>query len=150
MRHLKIYYLFALSFILISCGKFSEITVGEINGVTIKGFEENAMIIALSIPVNNPTHHKITLSDFNTKVTMNNQYLGKVNSSDPVILMANSQQVYDLVLEVRLANVFGTALTLMNMKKGQRVLFRIEGSMNARTFLVKKKLEINESREVTF
>ena len=149
MRHIKIYFLVLLPFFFISCGDFSNITIGEITGLTIKGFEENAMIVELSVPVNNPTMHKITVSDFDTKVFMSNQYLGKVTSKEPVVLKANSFEVYDLVLEVRLANVFGTALTLMNLKSGQKVLFRLEGTVQSRALLIKRKIDINESREVT-
>ncbi|RPJ73161.1 MAG: hypothetical protein EHM20_12705 [Alphaproteobacteria bacterium] len=148
MRHLKIYSLFLLLFFSVSCGNYSKITIGQINGVVIKGFEGNALIVSVRVPVDNPTRHKITISDFDTKIFMNNQYLGKMILSDPLVLKAKSDQVYDLLMEIRLANLFGTALNIMNLKSGQIVLFRLEGTVQSRSLLLRRKIEINESREV--
>jgi LEA14-like dessication related protein len=149
MRHLKIFYLLLLPIFVISCGNFSEITIGDINDLSVKGFEENAMIVSLNLLVENPTLRKITVYDFDTKVFINNQYLGKATLRDPIILKAKSNEIHNVVFEIRLANIFGTALTLMNFQKGQKVLFMLDGNAYARTLLIRKKIEIKESREVT-
>jgi LEA14-like dessication related protein len=150
MKHLNIYLLLIVSLVVFSCGRFSDIIVGDVSGVNIKGFEENALVVELNVPIDNPTIHKIRLNKFDAKVYMNNQYLGKANNKFPLVLNSKSSQVYTLVLEIRLANVFGTAMNIMTIRKGQKVKFRIDGSLSARTFLVCKKIEISESREVTF
>lgn len=150
MHQLKTCLLFLTLLLLASCGKFSEITIGDISGVTLKGFENDALIVTLQLPIENPTTHRITVKDFDTKIFLNNQYLGKINTREPIVIKAKSNEVHDLVLDVRIANFFGTALNLMNLQKGQKVLFRLEGNVSARTFFMRKRIEINESREVVF
>jgi LEA14-like dessication related protein len=140
---------FILLILLCSCGRFSEITVGEINGLTINGFEENALVMTLSVPIGNPTLHRITITDFDTRLYMNAQYIGKITSVDAIVLTPRSKMQHDLVLHVRMANFIGTAIGIMNLKKGQKVNFRLEGTVMARTRLMKKKIYINEIREVT-
>jgi len=142
-----VFFLFIVIFS--SCGRFSEITVGDIHGVTIRGFEENALVVMLSVPVENPTMHRITITDFDTRLYMNSQYVGNITSVDAVILPPKSEMVHDMVLHVRLANFIGTAIGLMNLTKGQKVNFRLEGTVSARTFLARRKIAINEAREVT-
>ncbi len=141
------YFLFLV--LLTSCGRFSEITVGEIHGVTIKGFEENSLVVTFYIPIENPTLHRITISDFDTRLFMNSQYVGKISSADVIVLPSRSNMVHEITMHVRLANFLGMAIGIMNLKKGQNVNFRIEGTVSARTVLVKRKIEIDEVRNVT-
>lgn len=131
-----------------SCGNFSKITVGEVKDFTVNGFEDNALLASVSVPVDNPTHHKITITDIDLKVYMNNQYLGKVNTIEPVVLPSKSYGNYNIDLKVRVANFFGAALTLMSLQKGQVIVFRMEGTVGARSMLMKKNFEISEERKV--
>jgi LEA14-like dessication related protein len=150
MKHPNIYFLFLILLLMQSCGKFSAISVGEISEVSVKGFEDNALVVSLSVMIDNPTIHRIVVSDFDTKVFMNEQYIGKIACKDPIVLKARSNEIHRLSMQIRLANIFGTALHLMNMPKGQKVLFRLEGSISGRTAIIKRKVEVNESREITF
>ena len=131
-----------------SCGNFSKITVGEVKDFTVNGFENNALLASVSVPVDNPTHHKITITEMDLKVYMNNQYLGKLNTIEPVVLPSKSYGKYDIDIKIRVANFFGAALTLMSLQKGQVIIFRMEGSVGARSMLLKKNFEICEERKV--
>jgi LEA14-like dessication related protein len=144
----KIVFILIVTFISTSCGNFSKIAIGEINGITIKGIEDNALIVAVRIPVENPTLHKITITDFDSKVYINDQYLGKVLIDDKIVFPSKSDAVYDVDLNIRLANFFGAALTMMNLRSGQRIKIRMEGELSARSALMKRKIPVNETREV--
>jgi LEA14-like dessication related protein len=146
IRKLNIFLLLIVLFT--SCGNFSKITVGEIKDLTVNGFKDNALLASVNIPVDNPTHHKITITEIDMKVYMNNQYLGKVNAVDPIILPSKSYSNYNVDLKIRVANFFGAALTLMNLQKGQVIYFRMEGEVSGRSMLIKKKFEISEERKV--
>lgn len=141
---------FTLGILLIfsSCGGFSDIVVGEVQEVNIRGFEDNALLVDVRLPVENPTLHRITILDIDSKVYLGNQYLGRVTSVERIVLKANSKDIYDLSLRIRLANVFGTAFTLMKLKSGQKALIRVEGTITARTMVLKKKIPFEETREV--
>ena len=149
MIRLKYFSYFLFIVFLTSCGRYSEIVVGEINGVTINGFEENSLVVTLRVPVENPTCHRITISEFDTRLYMNSQYVGKLTSSDVVVLPPKSDMVHDMVLKVRMANFLGTAIGIMSLKKGQVVNFKLEGTVTARSVLIKRKIPVNEVRDVT-
>jgi len=134
--------------ILASCGNFSEISVGEVRDLKIKGIEDNALLVSISLPVENPTLHKITITDLDSKVYVNNQYLGIILMDDKLILPSRSQELYHVDLKIRLANLFGAALSMMNLRRGQRIIFRLEGELKARSALVKRKIPIKETRQV--
>ncbi len=143
----KYIYLLA-TIVFASCSNFSNIRVGEVKEFTVNGFDNNALMVAVQVPIENPTIHKITVTDMDLKVYMNNQYLGKVNSVEPIILPANTNDHYNIDLKVRVANFFGAALTLMSLKNGQIINFRMEGTIGTRSMLIKKNIEIREERKV--
>jgi LEA14-like dessication related protein len=150
LLNLKACFIFLSALLLASCGKYSQITIGDVTKVSIKGFEDNALIVSLNLQIDNPTISRIVVKNFDTKLYINNQYLGKLTSQEPIVIQAKSNEVHELVLNVRIANFFGAALNLLNIQSGQKVLFRIEGDLTARSCLMRKKIEINESREVVF
>ncbi len=148
MKILKKTGCFLIILLCFACGNFSKIEVGEVKEFTLKGFEDNALAIAITVPIENPTMHKIAITDIDFRVYMNNQYLGRVNSVEQIILPSNSSDKYNIDLKVRVANFFGAALTLMNLKSGQVINFRLEGTIDARSMLIKKTIEISEERKV--
>lgn len=144
----KIFLFVFVGALLTSCGNFSKIVIGDISGVNIKGLEDNALVVSVRLPVENPTLYKITVTELDSKVFMNDQYLGKIIMEDKIVFPAKSNEVHDIDLNIRLANIFGAAITMMKLRSGQRINFRLEGELTARSALLKRKIPFSEVREV--
>jgi len=142
------YLLFIALLFLSSCGRFSEVTIGDISGLTVQGIQNDALIVVVNIPVENPTHHRITINEVDLRMSMNKQYVGKILLNDKIIIPANSDEIHEVSLKVRMANLITTGLFMMNMKKGQKVQFRLEGSVTARSLMIKREILVDELREV--
>ncbi len=133
---------------LISCGKISETEITNINSFKIKGFEGNALAVEADLSIKNPSGHRIHIKDIDAKIYIDKNYLGRINSIDPVSIKPRSSDIYAFVLYIRMANPLGAALTVMNLKQGQRINIKIEGEITARTSLIKRKIDIKEERSV--
>lgn len=144
----KIMFLLFTGFVISSCGKISQIEVGDVNDFKIKGFEGNALVVELTVPVKNPSGHKISLISIDARLSINNNFLGLINSIDTVFIPRKSSGIYKLVLSVRLVNPLGAAITIMNLQKGQKIKIKIEGDFTARSGGVRKKIGINEERSL--
>jgi LEA14-like dessication related protein len=131
-----------------SCSEFSDVKINDIKDVEVKGFEENSFLVSVKLDVDNPSRHKIEITEINTKVFINNQYIGKLLSAEPIVFPSRSSDEYSILLRVRLNNILGTAFAMMQLKNGNKVHVRLEGELTARTFLLKKKIPINESRDI--
>jgi LEA14-like dessication related protein len=131
-----------------SCGKISQIEVGEVNNFQIKGFEENALLVELTLPVTNPSRHKISVIGIDAKIYINQDYLGHINSIDTIVIPRKSSGNYAVLLRVRMANPLGAALTVMNFRQGQKINLKIEGDITTKASFIRKKLEIMEERNV--
>ena len=150
MNRLKSLLWILILLVLAGCGRYKNIEVGDLQDYAIKGFDENALIVTLKIPVNNPSIYRITISDLDTRMFVNGQYIGKVFTDQQVVLPSRSEQIHELELRVRLANFLATAGSLMSIRRGDEVVLRLEGTFHARTFLFKKEIEVNESRKVIY
>jgi LEA14-like dessication related protein len=149
MIKIKLYFtLVILGLLLVSCGKLSEIKVGDVDKITVNGFEDNAVLISAEIAVINPTINRITITGFDTRVYLNEQYLGKVNSVEHIVIRSKSSEKYNIVFNIRLSNFLGTALAMMKFREGNKINIRIEGTITARSLLIRHKINVSESREL--
>jgi LEA14-like dessication related protein len=131
-----------------SCDAFSEVEVGEIKDFRLNGFSNNALLVTIILPVTNPSGYPITLVDIDTRIFINDMYLGQLNSEEKLLIPSRSKNNYEMKFNIRVANFFGTALTLMNMKAGQQIRVRLEGTLKARSLLITRKIPIDENRTV--
>jgi LEA14-like dessication related protein len=149
MVKIKLYlFLIILLLLQFSCGKLSEIKVGDVDNITVKGFEENALLISAEIAVSNPTINRITITGFDTRVYLNEQYLGKINSVEHIIIKSKTSEKYNIVFNVRLSNFLGTAFAMMNLREGNKIHIKIEGVITARSLLIKHRINVSESRDI--
>lgn len=144
----KYIYLFLVLIIAVSCSNYSDVILGEPEEVTVIGFEENFLKIHIAIPIENPTPYKIQILDIDTKVFLNDRYIGKLVVDENITIHRKESHIYKLPVKIRLANLFGTAFIMMTLKKGQEVDVRFEGTVTGKSMLIKKTYEINESRKI--
>jgi LEA14-like dessication related protein len=143
------FFLAIFALFLVSCGRLSEIQVGDVNNITVKGFEDNALLVSADLSISNPTINKITITEFDTHVYLNDQFLGKMNSVEHIVIHAKSSEKYTIVFNIRLSNFLGTAFAMMNLKEGNKIKIKIEGTITARSLLVKHKIDVSESRNLS-
>ncbi len=134
---------------LASCGNFESISIGDPSEVKLMGFEENYLKLLIKLPVDNPTHHKIGFSDVDLKVFLNGNYIGKIIMDESLVIERNRSKEYELPVKIRLANILGTAFIMMNMRQGQKAEIRIEGSITAKSFMLKRSIEVKETKRIT-
>jgi len=147
MVNIKLNFLLVFCALLVfSCGKLSEIKVGNVDNIIVNGFEDNSVLISAEISINNPTINKITITGFDTRVYLNDQYLGKINSVEHIVIHSKTSEKYKILFNVRLSNILGTAFAMMNLKEGNKINVRVEGLITARSLLIKRKINVSESR----
>ncbi len=133
-----------LIFLFASCGNFENIEFGDPQDFKVKGFEDNFLMVNVNVPVKNPTIYRINLKEIDVRVFLNGKYIGKLLIDDNVIIKGKESRTCELPVKVRLNNLLGAAFIMMNLKKGQQVEVKFEGTITAKTFLLKKTVEIDD------
>jgi LEA14-like dessication related protein len=140
--------LFFSSLIFSSCGKFEDIKLGDLQEVQVLGFEDNYLKLSVSIPIENPTIHRITIKNIDLRVFINQQYIGKLVVDENIAINPISNKVYTMPVKIRIANILNMAFIMMNLSKGKLVDFSFEGNVVVKTMLITRNFEIKESRSV--
>ncbi len=148
MKPFRLIFLLLCIGLLTSCGKYNEIEIVRVSDIQIKGFDDNALQVSLKLDIDNPSLHRIKISDMDTRLFLNGGYIGKIATDTPVVLKPRSNESYPIDLRIRLANFIGTAMQLMALKTGQQVQIRLEGTVTAKTWMMKKTIAVNESRQI--
>ncbi len=131
-----------------SCGKISDIEIGNIESVKLNKGNSSTLNIEARIPVNNPSSHRIKVQAIELKTFINDRYLGKLTCHDKIIIKPKSNKIYTLNFDVKISNIFTATLLLMNPH--QHIKLGLQGTVKAQTCLVTKKIKIDEVRKVSF
>jgi len=144
----QIYFILAVAALLSSCSNFENIEIGNPRNITMQGFEDNFLKIKVELPVKNPTLHRIQLLELDVKVFLNNQYIGKLIVDEEITIKGKRQSVLALPVKIRLSNILNTAFIMMSLKKGNEAEIRFVGNVIARSALIKRTVQIDESRKI--
>lgn len=140
--------LFALVTLFSACGNIENIVIGDPEEVQVKGFEDNYLTVTAKIPVENPSIYTIKIEEIDVKVFLNGRYMGKLVVDDVIKIKRKESLTYDLPVKIRLANLFGAAFVMMNMKQGQEVNIRLQGTITAKSMFITRKFDIDESKKL--
>jgi LEA14-like dessication related protein len=143
-----LFFILITSLFFTSCGNFEGITLGELKEVKVSGFEDNFLKLNVTVPIDNPTVHRINIKEIDVRVFINQQYIGKLMVDEHILIRPKSEEIYSLPVKIRLANILNTAFIMMNLSKGQQVQFGFEGNIAVRTMLITRNIEIKETRSI--
>lgn len=130
-------------FILGSCGKSDDIAIHGLKGFKIRGVQNGHILINLNLKIENPNKRTITISKIHFKTWLKERELGTLNNSKKVVLKPNSNEVYEIPIEITLrtqADIF----KLMNLKSDIFEQLTIEGFIKGRSFCFSKKVRIEK------
>lgn len=130
-------------FILGGCGKSNDIAIHGLKGFKIRGVQNGHILINLNLKIENPNKRTITISKIHFKTWLKDRELGTLNNSKKVVLMPNSNEVYEIPIEITLrtqADIF----KLMNLKSDILEQLTIEGFIKGRSFCFSKKVKIEK------
>lgn len=143
-----LFVLFASILLFNNCSNIENIEIGEPKEVKINGFEDNYLSISAQIPVENPSNYSIKIKEIDVKVFLNGRYMGKLVVDDVIKIKRKETLVYDLPVKIRLANILGAAFVMMNMKQGQNIEVRMEGTVKAQSMFITREFPIDETKNI--
>jgi hypothetical protein len=142
----KIHRYFYLSFIILtmwSCTK-DPIEFGDIKSFKIEKFENNQMLCNADIDIKNKGYFDVEINEGELHAYTDNTDLGLVKLTQPLEIKGNSEQQYSLNFMVEITNPEAGMFSLIDRLTGKKPVYSLKGSINAKSFLVNKKINVNE------
>lgn len=135
-------------FLIISCGKLSEVEIQGADNFKYVGFKDNYVTFQADIKVNNPSHHKITVKEINAKLLVNDIYLGRLQNDEVIHIMPLSDDYITVSFRLRIANVLSGLSTIARLYNQKNLKVEVNGYVIARTALYRKKINISETTRI--
>ena len=104
-QHLVKYLYIILILLLSGCANFENIEVGDIENIKFNGFKDNTLELEIDVPILNPNKFGFKIKEINVRTTINNYYLGRLETNDVIIIPAKSNMIHNLKCRLRIANI---------------------------------------------
>lgn len=141
LRNLILFLLLGVAFA--SCSKFKEIDIKGVKDVKFKGMQDGVIFLNLTFDVNNPNSMNIVIKNFQFNAWLNNRELGKLVSTDKIILLADTRADYEVPVEIKLRTA-ADAFKLLGSGKKLMSMITVEGYIKGGRFPIVKKIKISK------
>lgn len=137
------YYIFLIIIFVSSC-KIKKIEIGKFENYRLVNVGENKANIEFSVPVSNPNNFGFTISKINLDILLNDKEIGKVNKLNKIRIPAKSNQLYPILLELKLDKTVSSIPSLMAGLMKNKIGVKTKGYIKVRKFLISKKFPIDQ------
>ena len=145
---IKIYLIAIISIFLFSSCDVKEISVGNIEGISIVEMNKDYIDVDILIPIKNPNNFgfKVTKADIN--IEMNGVSLGKVSKFKKVKIPANSNDTHKFSVRVKMEDMKQGGLAFLGSLLSNKAGLNMKGYIKARSFLITKKIDVDYNKNV--
>lgn len=141
-------FLLILAVLFAGCKGFNAIEITHIDQFELNGIEDDAISFSASIGIANPAGAGFKVREINLRVLADDSYLGLLTSNQEIKIPARSDSVYNMMFDLRFANLFSGASVLYNISRQEQVTVDLQGYVKTRAGLVFKKVDVQEHQVV--
>src|SRR6056297_1741908 len=142
----RIIIIFLLFPFLSSCLTKESVEIGDIQELQIDAVERNTVYMRISLPIENPNKYKISIEEIHLDFSLDDDHLGTLSSNKKIEIPAQSKELHQFEMELELKNAFLGALSLVQQFSKKNAEVNIEGWVNAKALLVRKKIPVSKSQ----
>jgi hypothetical protein len=134
--------------LLVSCKDLHDITFRGLDNVVLHGMENNKVSFSADVSMYNPSSVNIKVSEVNLKTIVDGTYLGTLTISEPIRIKAKTDSSYHTGFSLQIANLFSGGSALYSLSRKKQVTVEMQGFVRARSWLIFRKIAINEKRVI--
>ncbi|MGE0077716.1 MAG: LEA type 2 family protein [Bacteroidales bacterium] len=139
LRNIVLLVLVGLTFA--SCSKFKGIDIKGVKDVKFKGMQNGVIFLNLTFDVDNPNSKKIVIKNFEFNAWLNDRALGKLRSTEKIVLVPETRADYVVPVEIKLRTA-ADAFKLLGSGKKLLSMIKVEGYVKGGKFPIVKKIKI--------
>ena len=145
----KIFLFFAFfSIIFLTSCEVKEITVGDVQGVSITTMSKDYIDVEIMIPIKNPNNFGFKLVKADIDIEMNGVNLGKISKLKKIKIPANSNEVHTFSLRVSMDDLKLGGIAFLGSLLANKAGVNMKGYIKARAFLISRKVDVDYNKNV--
>jgi LEA14-like dessication related protein len=134
-----------LLILLSCCADFKDIEIGDPEGIRITGMKGNVVDLEMKIPVSNPRAVGFRIKEIDIKTSVNNSYLGRLSSDGTVVIPPKSNEIHNLRLKLRIANIIQGITLLLDIMNNKNIELQMEGYIKFKSLMIGRKINVEET-----
>ena len=131
-----------------SCTIVKPVKVGAVKTLKVNEFSFKKINLEVLLPIKNPNWVNFKITDIDLDVSLNNIKLGKINNGKEFNIKANSDEVHNFEIDVKLSNLLVGAFSLINSLQKNEIELNVVGYIKGKSLIFTKKVKINQTRNV--
>ncbi len=145
----KIVLIFIVSIFIFTSCKYKEITVGDVQNISISEMTDEYVAVDLFVPINNPNNFGFKISKINLNIGLNGVDLGKAYKMSKVKVPANSNNTYKFTIKVKLKSIANSSMAFLGAMLSNKAKLKLQGYIKAKAFVVgSKKIDVDMNKSV--
>lgn len=140
---------FLLAFLVQSCINYKDVQLKQVDNVKVTNVGKDGISLVVSVTVDNPNWFDINVTNTNLDFYLNGVNYGKAVLTEHIKINSGGEASYDLPMKVQYGNALGAGIsTLFGLisKKEQKI--KVEGTIEAKSFLVKRTLPLSLEKTI--
>ena len=131
-----------------SCLNVKPVELKEVKNVSISSIEDNKLNLEIELLIDNPNNKGFSVRDAELQISMGDVLLGELNEIKAFRIPAHSSKSHEIPLVVDLNHLEKNAKQLSKSLFKRGTSIHIKGYIKARSFLISKKIEIDEKTQL--
>ncbi len=126
--------------------RVNQVEIGDIERMSMEGFDANGLQLKVMIPVKNPNNFPFTITKMDIDININDYDLGTVNKISKIKVPANSDESHPVTFNIDLAGgILGGGLAMLRLYRASEYRVKLKGEIKVRSFLVWKTIPVDEN-----
>lgn len=134
-------------FIFTSC-QVKDITVGNIEGISIVEMNKDYIDVDILIPIKNSNNFGFKITKADISLEMSGVSLGKITKFKKVKVAANSNETHKFSVRVKMEDIKQGGIAFLGSLLSNKAGLKMNGYIKARSFFITKKIDVDYNKSV--
>lgn len=149
MLSLRFFVVLVFGLLLQSCIAYKDVQLKQVDNVKVNNVGKDGISLVVTVTVDNPNWFDINITNTDLDFYLNGVSYGKAILTESVKLKSGGEASYDLPMKVQYGNAIGAGITtLFGLISKKEQTIKVEGTIEARSFLVKRTLPLSLEKNI--
>lgn len=135
----------------VSCVSYEEVQVTDIKDLELQGFSSKEISISAQVEIANPNKYDISVTDSEFSISTDGNLLGSFKIDQQLELLESSREFHEVAFKLDMEDLSPNAqstLLQIVLSGENKVNIKVEGYIEAKAFMLKRKFPISFEDEV--
>ncbi|MFH1322098.1 MAG: LEA type 2 family protein [Bacteroidota bacterium] len=139
-----------MSVLITSCLSYEDVKITRVVSTDVKKFSSETVEVEVVLQINNPNNYKISITNSNLDVFLNNSEIGKATIKEKIVIPGKSNEVHRFTLKLKNMDLkAGTMPAILSAALGGGMRLTVKGYIKVKAKMISKKVPLKFSENIS-